>query len=128
MKSDRKTTFCQKLSKGFPFFSLSLWFLPLGLPEPIFQLATQERSAQKLLYCWMRPCLSAAGEKTVKLSSKATREAAASGSHGNNNFYRLEAEISEGNNPNRRSQVREGGPNGTGLSFKAKSYCRRAGT
>lgn len=58
----------------------------------------------------MRPRLSAAGQKTVKLSSKVTREAAASGSHGNNNFYRAEAEISEGNNPNCRSQVREGAP------------------
>jgi len=76
----------------------------------------------------MRPCPATAGEKTVKLSSKATREAAASGSHGNNNFYRLEAEISEENNPNRRSQVRERGPSGTGLSFKAKCYCRRAWT
>lgn len=70
-----------------------------------------------------------AGEKTAKLSSKATREAAAaSGSHGNNNFYGLEAEISEGNNADRGSQVREGDPNGTGLSFKAKCYCGHAWT
>lgn len=128
MKLERKTTFCQKLSNGFPFFSLSLWFLPPFLPEPIFQLAIREHSAEKLPCCWMCPCLSTAGEKTVKFSSKVTREAAASGSHGNNNFYRLEAEISEGNNPNCHSQVREQGPNGTGLSFKAKCYWRHVWT
>lgn len=124
----KNPTFCQTLSKGFPFSSLFLWFLPLCLPEPIFQLTTWAHSAQKLPCYWMCPCLSTAGEKTVKLNSKATREAAASSSHGNNNFYRLEAEISEGNNPDCHSQVREGGPNGTGLSFKAKHYCRRAWT
>lgn len=128
MKLERKTTFCQKLSKNFLFFSLSLWFLPLFLPETIFQLAVWEHSAEKLPHHWMCPCLSMAGEKTVKFSSQVTREAAASGSHGNNNFYRLEAEISEGNNPNCHSQVREQGPNGTGFSFKAKCYQRHVWT
>lgn len=67
------------------------------------------------------------GRKQLSSAAK-WQEAAASGSHGNNNFYRLEAEISEGNNPNCHSQVREQGPNGTGLSFKAKCYWRHVWT
>lgn len=113
----------------FPFFLFFLWLPPRRLPGRVFQLLAQEHPEQTLTHCWMRPCLSMAGEKTAKLSSKVTREAAAApGSHGNNNFYGLEAEISEGNKANCGSQVREGDPNGTGLSFKAKCYCRHAWT
>lgn len=140
MKSERKATFAKSWVKAYLpllFTVFMVWFFSFHYfygfyhfvcPSRYFSSPTWEHPAQKLPRCWMYPCLSAAGQKIVKLSSKAMREAAASGSHGNNNFYRLEAEISEGNNPNCRSQVGEGGPNGTGLSFKAKCYCRRAWT
>lgn len=132
MKSERKTAFCKKLllSKGrySPSFHYLYGFYHFAWPSQYFGslpgsiLCRSSHTAGRIPACLRlgRKQLN----RTAKRQERQQPPAAMGTTISTDWRLKFQREII----PTAVSQVREGGPNDTGLSFKAKCYCKRAWT